>query len=97
MMATLTQREPTATGGPSEPKAAIDFGDVAFGIPQCSSSPSCRYYSITNGIGFGFHRLHVDPYRAGTRARVSWMLWIRHGGLSRLLPGAAGSGPRDWL
>jgi AGZA family xanthine/uracil permease-like MFS transporter len=77
MMATLTQAEAEADHDTAEPKAAINFGNLAFGIPAVLIMTIMPLtYSITNGIGFGFIAYTLIRIVQGKARDVSWMLWI---------------------
>ena len=77
MMATLTQAEAEADHDTTEPKAAIDFSNLAFGIPAVLIMTIMPLtYSITNGIGFGFIAYTLIRIVQGKAREVSWMLWI---------------------
>ena len=77
MMATLTQGEAEAEHDMTEPKAAINFSNLAFGIPAVLIMTIMPLtYSITNGIGFGFIAYTLIRVVQGRAREVSWMLWI---------------------
>ena len=82
MMATLTAGEAMAedeegTGVVKRAIAAINFGDVAFGIPAVLTMTIMPLtYSITNGIGAGFLSYTLIRITQGKAREISWMLWI---------------------
>ncbi|NLE21636.1 MAG: NCS2 family permease [Actinobacteria bacterium] len=77
MMATLTKGEAEAEHDTAEAKAAINFGNLAFGIPAVLIMTIMPLtYSITNGIGFGFIAYTLIRVVQGKAREVSWMLWI---------------------
>jgi AGZA family xanthine/uracil permease-like MFS transporter len=77
MMATLTKAEAEADHDTTEPKAAINFSDIAFGLPAVLIMTIMPLtYSITNGIGFGFICYTLIRVVQGKAKEVSWMLWI---------------------
>jgi AGZA family xanthine/uracil permease-like MFS transporter len=77
MMATLTKGEAEAEHDTTEPKAAIDFSNLAFGIPAVLIMTIMPLtYSITNGIGFGFIAYTLIRIVQGKASEISWMLWI---------------------
>ena len=81
MMATLTKGEAEAEHDTREPKAAIDFGNIAFGLPAVLTMTVMPLtYSITNGIGFGFISYTLIRVVQGRARDVSWMLWIATAG-----------------
>ncbi len=81
MMATLTKGEAEAEHDDHEPKAAIDFSNLAFGIPAVLIMTIMPLtYSITNGIGFGFIAYTLIRVVQGKARDVSWMLWIASAG-----------------
>jgi adenine/guanine/hypoxanthine permease len=81
MMATLTKGEAEAEHDTREPKAAIDFGNIAFGLPAVLTMTVMPLtYSITNGIGFGFISYTLIRLVQGRARDVSWMLWIASAG-----------------
>ena len=81
MMATLTKGEAEAEHDDHEPKAAIDFSNLAFGIPAVLIMTIMPLtYSITNGIGFGFIAYTLIRVVQGRARDVSWMLWIASAG-----------------
>ncbi len=77
MMATLTKAESEAEHDDTEPKAGIDFGNLAFGLPAVLIITIMPLtYSITNGIGAGFIAYTIIRVVQGKAREVSWMLWI---------------------
>jgi adenine/guanine/hypoxanthine permease len=77
MMATLTKAEAEADHDTSEPKAAINFSNIAFGLPAVLIMTIMPLtYSITNGIGFGFIAYTLIRVVQGKAREVSWMLWV---------------------
>jgi AGZA family xanthine/uracil permease-like MFS transporter len=81
MMATLTQAEAEAEHDTTEPKAAINFSNLAFGIPAVLIMTIMPLtYSITNGIGFGFIAYTLIRVVQGKGREVSWMLWVATAG-----------------
>ncbi len=77
MMATLTKAESEADHTTSEPKAGINFGNLAFGLPAVLIITIMPLtYSITNGIGAGFIAYTLIRVVQGKAREVSWMLWI---------------------
>jgi adenine/guanine/hypoxanthine permease len=77
MMATLTKGEAEADHDLAEPKAAINFSNIAFGLPAVLIMTIMPLtYSITNGIGFGFICYTLIRVVQGKAKEVSWMLWI---------------------
>lgn len=87
MMATLTQGETLAQdeeeghGLVKRAIAAIDFSDIAFGIPAVLIMTVMPLtYSITNGIGFGFISYTIIRVFQGRAREISWMLWIASAG-----------------
>ena len=77
MMATLTKAESEADHDTSEPKAGIDFGNLAFGLPAVLIITIMPLtYSITNGIGAGFIAYTLIRVVQGKAREVSWMLWV---------------------
>jgi adenine/guanine/hypoxanthine permease len=77
MMATLTKAEAEADHDLSEPKAAINFSNIAFGLPAVLIMTIMPLtYSITNGIGFGFICYTLIRVVQGKAREVSWMLWV---------------------
>ena len=72
MMATLTagetmaQDEEEGRGLVKRAVAAINFNDIAFGLPAILTMTIMPLtYSITNGIGAGFLSLHAHPHHPG--------------------------------
>ncbi len=81
MMATLTRAEAEADHDLAEPKAAINFSNLAFGIPAVLIMTIMPLtYSITNGIGFGFIAYTLIRVVQGKAREVSWMLWVASAG-----------------
>ncbi len=77
MMATLTKAESEAAHDTKEPRAGIDFGNLAFGLPAVLIITIMPLtYSITNGIGAGFIAYTLIRVVQGKAREVSWMLWI---------------------
>ena len=82
MMATLTAGETMAEdeegkGLVKKAIAAINFGDIAFGIPAVLTMTIMPLtYSITNGIGAGFLAYTLIRITQGKAKEISWMLWI---------------------
>ena len=77
MMATLTKAESEADHDTKEPKAGIDFGNLAFGLPAVLIITIMPLtYSITNGIGAGFITYTLIRVVQGKAREVSWMLWV---------------------
>ncbi|HET6474808.1 MAG TPA: NCS2 family permease [Thermoleophilia bacterium] len=77
MMATLTKAESEAEHVTKEPRAGIDFGNLAFGLPAVLIITIMPLtYSITNGIGAGFIAYTLIRVVQGKAREVSWMLWI---------------------
>jgi AGZA family xanthine/uracil permease-like MFS transporter len=77
MMATLTKAESEAEHDAEEPKAGINFGNLAFGLPAVLIITIMPLtYSITNGIGAGFIAYTLIRVVQGKANKVSWMLWI---------------------
>ena len=67
----------TRAAGTSRRIAAIDFGDLAFGLPAVLTMTIMPLtYSITNGIGVGFIAYTLIRIVQGKAREVSWMLWI---------------------
>ena len=61
----------------AECKAAIDFGDLAFGLPAVLTMTIMPLtYSITNGIGFGFIAYVLIRVVQGKAREVNWLLWV---------------------
>ena len=57
--------------------AAINFGNIAFGLPAVLIMTIMPLtYSITNGIGAGFIAYTLIRIVQGKAREVSWMLWI---------------------
>ena len=87
MMATLTAGETMAEdeeagrGLVKRAVAAINFNDIAFGLPAVLIMTIMPLtYSITNGIGFGFISYTLIRVVQGKSKEVSWMLWIATAG-----------------
>lgn len=81
MMATLTQNRVTAGSESAFPRAAIDFGDLAFGIPAVLIIAIMPLtYSITNGIGFGFIAYSLIRIVQGRIRDINWILWLTTAG-----------------
>ncbi len=77
MMATLTKAESEADHEIGEPKAGIDFGNLAFGLPAVLIMTIMPLtYSITNGIGAGFIAYVIIRVAQGKARQVNWLLWI---------------------
>ncbi len=77
MMATLTKAEAEAEGDLTEPKAAINFTNLAFGLPAVLIMTIMPLtYSITNGIGAGFIAYVVIRVAQGKAREVNWLLWV---------------------
>jgi AGZA family xanthine/uracil permease-like MFS transporter len=77
MMATLTKAEADAEDPSGECKAAINFGDLAFGLPAVLIMTIMPLtYSITNGIGFGFIAYVLIRVVQGKAREVNWLLWV---------------------
>jgi AGZA family xanthine/uracil permease-like MFS transporter len=77
MMATLTKAEAEAEGDLTEPKAAINFTNLAYGLPAVLIMTIMPLtYSITNGIGAGFIAYVVIRVAQGKAREVNWLLWI---------------------
>ena len=82
MMATLTAGETMAEdeegkGLVKKAIAAINFGDIAFGLPAVLTMTIMPLtYSITNGIGAGFLSYTLIRITQGKAKEISWMLWI---------------------
>lgn len=77
MMATLTKAEAEATHPEAACRAAIDFGDLAFGLPAVLIMTIMPLtYSITNGIGFGFIAYVLIRVVQGKAREVNWLLWV---------------------
>jgi AGZA family xanthine/uracil permease-like MFS transporter len=77
MMATLTKAESDAEKTDVEPKAGIDFSNLAFGLPAVLIITLMPLtYSITNGIGAGFITYVLIRLVQGKAREVSWLLWI---------------------
>ena len=77
MMATLTKAESEADHEIGEPKAGIDFGNLAFGLPAVLIMTIMPLtYSITNGIGAGFIAYVIIRVAQGKAREVNWLLWI---------------------
>ncbi len=81
MMATLTKGESEAEHDRAEAKAAINFGNIAFGLPAVLIMTIMPLtYSITNGIGFGFISYTLIRIVQGRTRDISWMLWVASAG-----------------
>jgi AGZA family xanthine/uracil permease-like MFS transporter len=81
MMATLTKSVGDADPGHGEAKAAINFGDLAFGLPAVLIMTVMPLtYSITDGLGFGFISYTLIRIVQGKAREVSWMLWVASAG-----------------
>ena len=87
MMATLTSGETMAEdeeagrGLVKRAVAAINFGDIAFGLPAILTMTIMPLtYSITNGIGAGFLSYTLIRITQGKAKEISWMLWIASAG-----------------
>jgi AGZA family xanthine/uracil permease-like MFS transporter len=77
MMATLTKGEAEAEGDLTEPKAAINFTNLAYGLPAVLIMTIMPLtYSITNGIGAGFIAYVVIRVAQGKAREVNWLLWV---------------------
>ncbi len=77
MMATLTKAESDADHEIGEPKAGIDFGNLAFGLPAVLIMTIMPLtYSITNGIGAGFIAYTIIRVAQGKAREVNWLLWV---------------------
>jgi len=77
MMATLTKAESEADHDTTEPRAGINFGNLAFGLPAVLIITIMPLtYSITNGIGAGFIAYVIIRVVQGKAREVSWMLWV---------------------
>ena len=77
MMATLTKAESEADHETREPKAGIDFGNLAFGLPAVLIMTIMPLtYSITNGIGAGFIAYTIIRVAQGKAREVNWLLWV---------------------
>jgi AGZA family xanthine/uracil permease-like MFS transporter len=83
MMATLTAGETMAEdeeagrGLVKRAVAAINFNDIAFGLPAVLTMTIMPLtYNITNGIGAGFLSYTLIRVVQGKAKEVSWMLWI---------------------
>jgi AGZA family xanthine/uracil permease-like MFS transporter len=77
MMATLTKAESEADHEIGEPKAGINFGNLAFGLPAVLIMTIMPLtYSITNGIGAGFIAYVVIRVAQGKAREVNWLLWV---------------------
>jgi AGZA family xanthine/uracil permease-like MFS transporter len=80
MMTTLSKDEDKAERAEGKGKgkvlAAIDFGDISFGIPAILTITIMPLtYSITNGIGAGFVAFVVIKIAQGKAREISWLLW----------------------
>jgi len=87
MMATLTsgetmaQDEEEGRGLVKRAVAAINFNDIAFGLPAILTMTIMPLtYSITNGIGAGFISYTLIRVTQGKAKEISWMLWIATAG-----------------
>jgi len=87
MMATLTagetmaQDEEEGRGLVKRAVAAINFNDIAFGLPAILTMTIMPLtYSITNGIGAGFLSYTLIRITQGKAREISWMLWIASAG-----------------
>ncbi len=87
MMATLTAGETMAEdeeagrGLVKRAVAAINFNDIAFGLPAVLTMTIMPLtYNITNGIGAGFLSYTLIRVTQGKAKEVSWMLWIASAG-----------------
>ncbi len=87
MMATLTAGETMAEdeeegrGLVKRAVAAINFNDIAFGLPAILTMTIMPLtYSITNGIGAGFLSYTLIRITQGKAREISWMLWIASAG-----------------
>jgi AGZA family xanthine/uracil permease-like MFS transporter len=87
MMATLTagetmaQDEEEGRGLVKRAVAAINFNDIAFGLPAVLTMTIMPLtYSITNGIGAGFLSYTLIRITQGKAREISWMLWIASAG-----------------
>ena len=77
MMATLTKAESDADHETREPRAGIDFGNLAFGLPAVLIMTIMPLtYSITNGIGAGFIAYTIIRVAQGRAREVNWLLWV---------------------
>jgi adenine/guanine/hypoxanthine permease len=77
MMATLTKGESEAEHDLTEPKAAINFGNLAFGLPAVLIMTLMPLtFSITNGIGAGFIAYVLIRTAQGKAREVNLLLWI---------------------
>lgn len=77
MMATLTKAESEAEHDTTEPKAGINFGNLAFGLPAVLIITIMPLtYSITNGIGAGFIAYVLIRVVQGKAREVNWLLWV---------------------
>ena len=84
MMTTLSKDEDKAERAEGKGKrkvlAAIDFGDISFGIPAILTITIMPLtYSITNGIGAGFISFVVIKIAQGKAREISWLLWLATG------------------
>jgi adenine/guanine/hypoxanthine permease len=80
MMATLTEELDLASHA-GVARAAINFGDIAFGLPAVLMMTIMPLtYSITNGIGFGFIAYTLIRVTQGRAREISWMLWVASAG-----------------
>jgi adenine/guanine/hypoxanthine permease len=79
MMRTLVQGEAEAEheGGTSRAISAIDFRDLAFGLPAVLTITIMPLtYSITNGIGAGFISYCTVRIAQGKGKQVHWLLYL---------------------
>lgn len=79
MMSTLTHKERLdgREGDEGVCYAAIDFSDLAFGLPAILTMTVMPLtYSITNGIGAGFISYVVVRVTQGKAKDIHWLLWV---------------------